>query len=572
VSNHDRKERTLLDVAVVNGTVYDGSGGPPERRDVGVEDGRIVAVAPPGQLPDARRVLDAAGRIVTPGFVDPHTHMDAQLWWAPSGAPSVLHGVTSVVIGSCGFGVAPLRAGTEEYVLRSLESVEEIPYQATKEGLPMSWRTWGDYFTQLGELDLGVNVAGFVPHSALRTAVMADDRRRAPAGDDERRHMVAALEAALGAGAVGMSTSRGSNHTDAVGAPVPSRSATDDEIAALAGACAGRLWQINLHAKADSSDAGIAAARAELTTYLAWTRDGGTRLTWTPLVATPGDTKAWRALLELSEAHADDLVPQVCAQAISAAIRFDGASQAALIDGWAEPFAGFGSLDDPQRQALLADEQFRSALRASPQNCARSTGPCFDRWRVAISPGTPDAVGMTVSDYAAGVGAHPVDAMLDLALADELATVVEAPMSNVDDDAVRALVTAGTTIFGLGDAGAHVTSITNYSYPTHVLSSLTRDKKWLTLSEAVFRLTKQPADVFGLRERGRVAEGYRADLCVIDLDRLAVMPAELVADLPGGARRLHRTAVGYDAVVVNGTVTVERDQLTDGRAGELIRA
>jgi N-acyl-D-aspartate/D-glutamate deacylase len=339
----------------------------------------------------------------------------------------------------------------------------------------------------------------------------------------------------------------------------------------LVAACRDRIWQINLQAKADSTDAGITAALGELETYLGWTRDGGSRLTWTPLVATPGDTKAWRALLDYSTEHAPDLVPQISAQAISAAIRFDGASQAALIDGWAQPFAGYGSLDEDERRALLADDGFRSALRASPQNCARSTGPCFDRWRYAISPGTPTAVGMTLSQYAESVGRHPVDAMLDLALADGLATVVDAPLSNTDDDAVQALVTAPTTIFGIGDAGAHVTSITNYSYPTHVLAVLARDRGWLSVADAVHRLSGQPAAVFGLPDRGRLAEGYRADLCVIDLDRLAVGPAELVSDLPGGARRLHRSATGYEAVVVNGTVTVRRDRLTDDRAGELIR-
>lgn len=551
--------------------MYDGSGGPPVQQDVGIKDKRIAMVVPRGSLPESERSIDARSRIVTPGFVDPHTHMDAQLWWAPSGSPSVLHGVTSVVMGSCGFGVAPFKPGTDEYVLRSLESVEEIPYEATSQGLPMSWGSWPDFFEQMGRLELGVNVAGFVPHSALRTAVMGQDRCKEPATKADRQSMVAILGEAIAAGAVGMSSSRGSNHTDAIGAPVPSRSATDEEFVELIQTCAGRIWQMNLRAKADSSDEGVAAALAELVTYLAWTQDAGSRLTWTPLVAPPGDKRAWKTLLDYSVLHAPDLLPQISAQAISAAIRFDGPSQAALIDGWAQPFAGFGSLDHMGRRALLDDAGFRSALRSSPQNCARSTGPCFDRWRFVMSVGTPAAVGMTISEYAESVGRHPVDAMLDLALSDDLATVVDAPLSNTDEDSVRSLVTAETTMFGIGDAGAHVTSITNYTYPTHVMAELTRDKHWLSLPAAVFRLTRQPAEAFGFSDRGMLAEGYRADLCVIDLDRLAVGPAELVSDLPGGARRLHRAATGYEAVIVNGTVTVERDQLTDGRAGELIR-
>lgn len=561
-----------VDLAIVGGTVHDGRGGAARRADVGVIDGRIAVVAEPGDALRGRATIDAAGAIVTPGFIDPHTHMDAQLFWAPSGAPSVQHGVTSIVIGSCGFGIAPFEPGAEEYVLRSLEAVEEIPYSATKRAVPMSWRTWPEYFETLGGLALGVNVAAFVPHSALRsgsglgTATALDDA--------QRESLVAAFDACLAAGAIGLSTSRGKNHTDANGDPMASRLAGDDELAALVAAGPGRVWQINIAAKGDRSDAGIAAAVAELEAYAALARSTGTKLTWTPLVVGPGDRVAWRRLLECSTEHADVVIPQISPQAISSAISFDGPSFASMIDGWAQAFAGYGDLPAADKRARLAEPAFRAALRESREDSTRITAPNFDRWRLAASPTSPELCGLTLREIAERAGRHPVDVLVDLALADDLQTVVEAPLSNLDEDAdsVRELVTAPTTLIGLGDAGAHVKSITNFTYPTHVLGELAHRRGWMPVAEAVRRMTSVPAEVMGIAGRGVVEVGAAADLNVIDLDRLAVEPARLVDDLPGGAKRLHAGARGYRAVVVNGQVAVRDDVVTGCNSGSLVRA
>jgi N-acyl-D-aspartate/D-glutamate deacylase len=561
----------VLDLAIVNGTVVDGTGAAARPADVLLQDGRIVAVQPPGSPVDAARTIDATGKVVTPGFVDPHTHMDAQLWWAPSGTPSVLHGVTSVVIGSCGFGVAPLRAGDEDYVLRSLESVEEIPFEATRRGLPMSWSTWPEYFEQLGALPLGVNVAGFVPHSALRLAVLGEDALVGPADGRQRARLAATLRDALASGAVGVSTSRGTNHTDANGQPMASRLADDDELVALVDECRGRVWQVNIAAKGDSTAEGIARALAELETYADWSQRAEARGTWTPLVVAPGDHDAWPALLAASVKQAEYLLGQVSAQPIHSSITFDGPSYAAMVDGWAGAFVGYGALTPGERRQRLADPSFRATLKASPENCARITGACFSRWWIRHSPSTPEAAGRTVEDYAGALGTHPVDALLDLAVADELSTIVEAQLSNIDPDAVRELVTEPATLLGLGDAGAHVKSISNYTYPTYVVAELSRDRGWLTLEEAVRRLTSHPAEAFELRDRGVLRAGLAADVCVIDVDRLAVGSPTLLDDLPGGARRLHCDARGFAAVIVNGQVTVEDDRLTDARRGELLR-
>lgn len=562
----------MIDLRIVGGLVIDGTGAPRRPADIGIDDGRIVAVAAPGSLPEARRTIDATGRIVTPGFVDPHTHMDAQLWWDPSGAPSVLHGVTTVVIGSCGFGVAPLAAGDDEYVLRSLEAVEEIPYEVTRQALPMSWGSWAEYFEQLGALPLGVNVAGFVPHSALRSGVLGHAGRDRDLTSDQLDRLRGALHEALDAGAVGLSTSRGGNHTDANGAPVPSRLADDGELLELLGLCSGRTWQINIAAKGDNSDEGIGRALAELQTYDDWAATTGARLTWTPLIVGPGDQVAWRRLLAFAEDHQQHSVPQVSAQPIVSAISFDGPSFAALIDGWAPAFVGYGDLAEPARRERLADAAFRAILRATPENPSRATAPNYDAWTVAVSSSAPEAIGCTVRALAESRGVHPVDAMIDLVLADDLATVIEAPLSNLDQEALEQLVVAESTLLGLGDAGAHVKSISNYSYPTSVIGDLCHRRGWMPLERAVAELTSRPADVLGLVGRGRLEVGAAGDVCVIDLERLDQGRAEVVADLPGGGKRLHRSATGYDAVIVNGEVVVDHDRPVATSAGRLIRA
>jgi N-acyl-D-aspartate/D-glutamate deacylase len=276
-------------------------------------------------------------------------------------------------------------------------------------------------------------------------------------------------------------------------------------------------------------------------------------------------------LLAFAEEHQAHSVPQVCAQPVLSAISFDGPSFAALIDGWAEAFAGYGDLSDDLRRERLTSSTFRDMLRASPENPERVTAPAFDRWRVIVSPSDPSVIGRTIRTVATDRGVDAVDVMCDLALADGLTTVIEAPLSNLDPDALRALVTADSTLLGLGDAGAHIKSITNYTYPTTVVADLAHRRGWMSLERAVQQITSRPAEVCRLEGRGVLRQGAPADVNVIDLDRLAVGPPEIVADLPGGGRRLHCSATGYDAVIVNGTVVVDHDELRPAPVGQLLR-
>jgi N-acyl-D-amino-acid deacylase len=553
-----------------NGTVIDGTGGAAQQADVVLADGRITELrAPGGPIPEGAEVIDATGCVVTPGFIDPHTHYDAQLFWDGAATPSSYHGVTSVVIGNCGFGVAPVPAGGEEYVLRSLESVEEIPYASTSAGVQFSWSTWPEYFTAVGALELGVNVAGYVPHSLLRAAAMNGHP------DDLVDREAAALVAALEAGAIGLSTSRGRNHLDSTGQPMPSRLADDAEFARLVGVVADRLWQVNVESKGAGDAAGAAMLTAEVERYVAMTAPGG-RLSWTPFVVQPGDDTAWRIILEHNHRINDandqrTIAPQVSVQPMAGGIIFTGPSTAGMIEGWAHAWAGYSGLTDAEKRARLDDPEFRSVLRSAPADCRRMMAPCYDRWAISVSPSRPDLSGTTLSQLGELDGKHPVDAMLDLALADGLRTRITVPFVNVDEPAVTELVADPTTLVGLGDAGAHVNSITNFTYPTYLLASIARDSGRIPLTDAVRELTSRPAEVLGIADRGVVRPGSRADVCVIDLDRLAVGSTEVHADLPAGATRLVQRATGYRAVLVNGTVMLRDDELTGARPGEPIR-
>jgi N-acyl-D-amino-acid deacylase len=552
----------MHDVVISNGLVVDGTGARPRPGDVVLDAGRITAIQAAGTGAPAREHLDATGLVVTPGFIDPHTHFDAQLFWDGAATPSAYHGVTSVVIGNCGFGVAPLAPGTQEYVLRSLEAVEEIPYASTRLGVPFGWTSWPEYFDAVGALELGVNVGAYVPHSLLRAAAAHDVDRE-----------VAQLQAALEAGALGLSSSRGRNHLDADGRPMPSRLADDTELARLVATVDDRVWQINVQAKGAGDTAGAQRLIEEVQTYADMTGPGG-RLTWTPFVIQPGDDLAWRIILadnhRLNQSH--QVAPQVSVQPMAGAIIFTGPSTAGMIEGWASAWAGYAGLDRAGQQQRLRDESFRTMLRAVASDSRQMMAPRYERWTVAVSAARPEVTGLTLTQLGELDGRHPVDAMLDLALADGLSTRITVPFVNIDHDAVIELLTDPSTLIGLGDAGAHVNSITNFTYPTYLLASVVRDERRLGLADAVAALTARPAQVLGIPGRGTLAPGLAADVCVIDLARLQVGPTEVRDDLPGGATRLVQRATGYRYVLVNGRVVVSDDKLTGARPGTVIRA
>ena len=557
-----------IDCAIRGGRVVDGTGAAARRADVGIDAGRIVAVGRVDAF--ARETLDARDCIVTPGFIDPHTHLDAQLCWDPQATPTSLHGVTSVVMGLCGFGVAPCPDGGGDYLLRSLEVVEEIPFESTHKGVDFEWSSWAEFFACVGTKRPGVNVAGYVPHSALRYYAMGDRARteRADARDLER--MRSELERALAAGAVGLASSRGPNHNDAYGKPVPSRLADDAELRMLVAACRGRSWQINVQTKFGGD---AEALTAEVERYAGWSVEAGVRLSWTPFHAEPG-SELWRDVLAHNRSLHErgiEVAPQVAPQPITTVFRFDELSFVALVAGWREAFRGFFELSRAERLERLGAASFRAVLRAAPEDPHERFAPSYAEWMVAHSPSRPDAVGTSVAAAAGAAGQHPSDWLCELVAADGLATLIQVPVANRDREASAQLARDPGTLIGLGDSGAHVMTITNYTYPTVVLSDLVRERGALTLETAVGRMTSHPAAFLGLPDRGVLAPGYRADIAVIDFDALGLGPMQVATDLPGGAPRLFQAARGYRAVLVNGEVTLAADRLTGRRPGELIR-
>lgn len=558
-----------LDWLIRGGTVVDGTGAPAHRADVGIRGGRVVAL---GEISEtAERTVDAEGCIVAPGFIDPHTHLDAQLCWDGAASPTCLHGVTSVVIGLCGFGVAPCATGGGDYLLRSLERVEEIPFDSTSLAVPFEWSGWAEFFEWIGRRPLGVHVAGFVPHSPLRCYAMGDRARGEVANSDDREAMCDELSRALAAGALGFATSRGPNHEDAFGEPVPSRFADDAELEALVGMCRGRVWQINVETKF-GRDAG--ALTGEVERYAAWTERADARLSWTPFHAEPG-YGVWQAVLEHNRElnrRGIAVSPQVAPQPVTVVLRFDHPSYASAIRGWSEAMQDFFARDAAGRLELLAESGFRTALRSAPEKPATIFAPWYPDWLVAHSASQPDTTGRSLADLAEERGTHPVDALCDLLIADELDTSIQVPVANRDGDGAAQLVADPNTLIGLGDSGAHVTSVSNYSYPTYVLSELVRDRGVLPVEAAVHALTGHPAAFLGIPGRGIVQVGAAADLVVVDLDRLALGRPSLRRDLPGGSPRLFQGARGYRAVFVDGGLSVSDDEPTGLANGGLLRA
>lgn len=555
------------DIVLRGGLVIDGTGGPARIADVAVT-GNVISEVGDGLSGD--QVIDASGAWVMPGFIDPHTHMDAQLFWDPSGQPSLNHGVTTAFTGSCGFGIAPCREDAEEFLLRCLESVEEIPFVDMQVGVPFGWTTFVDYMDALSALPLGLNVATLVPHSPLRHSILGKDAATRVATPEETAQMSTALREALRAGAFGFTTSRGPNHVDGDGQQVPSRAADDTEMQALVACCAGRIWQINVAAKGDPT--GRLTAE-EVATYAQWTRDNDTTLTWTPLIIPAGADGQGSMLLanqaaELTAAGTR-IYPQVCPMPLVTDVSLTEPSLLRSIPIF-EEFASLVAQSN-ERTELLRDETWRRRLRDIPEDPSSLIGPVYSRWVIAASDQHPELVGYDLSAVASSRNQHPVDVLLDTMLDDNLTTVVQVAVVNIDTPAVQELVLHPSTLIGLGDSGAHVRSITNFSYPTTLLHEMVLRDQTMALEHAVHELTGRPASILGLSDRGVIAPGSAADICVIDPAELHPGVSELVHDLPAGGGRLVQRPRGMRAVLVNGTTAIEFDRPTDQRSGQLLR-
>ena len=562
----------MFDLVIRNGTVIDGSGAPRRVADVAVQDGRIAAVD--ARLGPARRELDAAGLLVTPGFVDIHTHYDGQATWDPFLTPSSWHGVTTTVFGNCGVGFAPVRPGASGYLINLMEGVEDIPGTVLSEGVKFNWESFPQYLDALASMPRAVDVAAQLPHGALRFYVMGErgaDHAEMP-NQGEREEMTRLVEEALGAGAMGVTTSRTTKHKARDGRFTPSLSAREAELFALAEGMkrAGRgVLQVN-------SDFGPGEFEA---------LDAAARLAGRPLscllVQVDAQPKLWRETLDqihAVRAQGREANAQVGSRPIGVIMGLETTAHPFVAHpAWRE----LAKLSPAERYARLSsDADLRRRLVEEPNG----DGPrafmaeAFHKmFPIGERPNYEPQSGESVKAIAERTGRTPQQVALETIMDRGGKGLLMLPFENYAHgslDVVHEMITDPATVLGVADGGAHVGVICDASSPTSLLTLWGRDRTRgprLPLEFLVAKQTRGTAEAYGMLDRGLLAPGHKADINVIDFEALALKRPEVVYDLPAGGRRLMQTASGYKYTVKTGTVTFENGQHTGEFPGGLVR-
>jgi len=564
------------DLVIRGGTVVDGTGVPGRTADVAITDGTITEV---GQVDGAAsRELDADGLLVTPGFVDIHTHFDGQVTWDPLLTPTCWHGVTTVVMGNCGVGFAPARRDRHEWLIGLMEGVEDIPGAALSEGIRWDWETFPEYLDAVARAPKSLDVGTQIPHGAVRAYVMGErGARNEAATAEDIAAMALIVREALDSGALGFSTSRTIAHMAIDGEPVPGTFAAEDELfgigAALAGAGAG-VFEL---APAGALGEDLAAPEREM----AWMRKLGAaigRPVVFALTQNDHDPESFRRMLELcSQAQAEGslVIPQVAARPVNLLLGLQTFHPFAYCPSWAP--LGFLPLD--QKVAALKDPELRRRLLEEADVIDPAMMQFLDPERVVAMGENPDyepALDDTVAARARARGVTPMEEYFDALLADDGRALVMRPLLNYTDfnlDAVREMLTHPATRWGLGDGGAHCGTTCDASTPTFMLTHWTRDRdgERMPLEWAVKAITSDTADLYGLGDRGVLAPGRVGDVNLIDMDALRLHRPEMVHDLPGDARRFIQRADGYRATVKAGQVTLVDGEDQGTRPGQLLR-
>jgi N-acyl-D-aspartate/D-glutamate deacylase len=562
----------MLDVTVRGGLVVDGTGAPARRADLGIEGGRIVAIGAVDA--DAAHTIDATGKVVAPGFVDIHTHYDAQLFWDGALTPSPLHGVTTAIGGNCGFTIAPLSddPADGEYLMSMLARVEGIPLESLREGVPWDWRSTADYFDRV-EGRLGINAGFMVGHSALRRVVMGREATRREATPDEVDRMGALLHAGLEAGGFGFSSSWSRAHNDYEGNGVPSRFATRDELVALAtiaGAHEGTSLEMN------PQSGGIEPWTFELMTDLS--RAARRHLNWNLLLVNAENLDQVEQQLaagDYAAAHGGRIVALTLPGG-GGLLRLSFRSGALLdvMPTWDEVML----LPYDEKLVAFRDPEVRRRLGESaqrPDNRMLQLAQ-WDEYTITdvVAPENEQYRGRTIGEIAAADGRDAWETLCEIALADDLNTgLVRFSAADAPENwrARPAVWRDDRALIGGSDAGAHIDMMCTADYATQLLAG-TRDHGLMGIEEAVHLITQAPAELYGLRERGVLREGWKADVVVFDSVTVASSGIEMRYDLPGGAGRLVAGSVGIEHVLVNGVPIVSDGALTDARPGTLLRS
>ena len=575
----------MHDLVISGGTVVDGTGGPPVTADVVIDDGVVTRVDPAGtEVADdtsARERIDATEMIVTPGFVDVHTHYDGQVTWDPLLTPSSWHGVTTVVMGNCGVGFAPVRPDRREWLIGLMEGVEDIPGAALAEGIRWEWETFPEFLDFLDDVPLALDVGTQVPHGSVRGYVMGErGARNEPATPDDIAAMAAIVREGIEAGGLGFSTSRTIAHRAIDGEPVPGTFAAEDELLGLGRALADAGTGVFELAPAGVLGEDLAAPDKEMCWMRKLAAETGRPVTFA-LLQNDVEPDAWKRMLDEALAAHDEgapIRPQVAGRPLGLLMGL----QTFHLFSDRPTYQRLALLPLDERVAAMRDPEVRAAILgerpASDDPRLNFIGMGLDRlFPLGEPPDYEPAPEESVAGIAAREGRDPDDLLYDLMLRHDGRELLMRPLSGYShftQDPIREMLLHPTSALGLGDGGAHVGVICDASTTTYMLTHWVRDRsrgERLPLEWVVRKMTSETASLYGLGDRGELRPGMKGDVNVIDLDRLALGLPEMVHDLPAGARRLLQPAHGYVATIVSGEV-VSRDGVETGaRPGALVR-
>ncbi|MFT5391062.1 MAG: N-acyl-D-amino-acid deacylase, partial [Gammaproteobacteria bacterium] len=541
--------------------------------DVAINGERIVAIEDKisGK---ATRTIDAEGKLVTPGFVDIHTHLDAQITWDPIASSSCWHGVTSVVMGNCGVTFAPCKPGDREYLAKLMESVEDIPAQTIRTGMPWNWEHYSEYLTTLDGLKKGVNVGGLVGHCAVRIYAMGEEAlENTPASPEQILAMKQSVSEAVAGGALGFSTSRTPLHLTPAGDAVPGTYATVEELKGICSAL-GELKRGVIEAATGINGTDEETVRQKLAIEVPWMRDvsiaTGRPVTF-GLAQSRDVRNAYAQTLEqVREAVAAgaNIKPQSTTRGIGVLFGFQNRTPYDRAPAW----RGLRDLAMTEKLAKLRDPQYRASMVQQAIN----DPPPLDMTQLFIlsreAPRYDHAPQDSLAAHAKRLGISEPEAFISLSLDDEGQMLFNYPFLNPEMDAVEAMISDPGVVLGLGDSGAHCGQIMDASLPTYYLTYWVRERNRFSVEHAIHKLTAEPAHLYGIKDRGTLRAGAFADINVIDFDALALHGPQFVHDFPAGAGRYIQRAKGYDCTVVNGQVFMERGEHAGALAGTVLRS
>ena len=558
------------DLIVRNGLVVDGMGGEPIAADVAIDGDRISAV---GSVDEhGRREVNADGRLVTPGFVDIHTHLDAQLAWDPIGSSSCWHGVTSVVLGNCGVTFAPCKPEDRTFLAEMMESVEDIPAHAIMAGLPWDWESYGEYLDSIDRMPKGINAGGMVGHCAVRIHAMGErSMDDAPATDDDIVAMQALVAEAIDAGALEFSTSRTALHRVPDGRVVPGTNADARELIEIGRVLGDRKRGVFEAAPAvgERGNDGERRTRAEIALLGEISRISGRPATFgvSQTKKVPGLDIETFDEVDVQNALGARLRPQTTARGIGLLFGLVFRTPFDASPLW----RGLRELPFAQRLGMVRDPAGRAELIAAAEGVP--TIPMTEMYVLPSGDARYDlGAEDTLAAHAARRGVGPAEAFLEICDERDGTALVNWPFLNDDLGAVEGMLQHPASVLGLADAGAHVGMIMDSSQPTFFLTYWVRDRGLVTIGEAIRRLTSDTAELFSVRDRGVLRPGAFADVNVIDLGGMRLPQPEYVHDFPNGAGRYVQKATGYDATIVNGQVFMEHGEHTGALAGRVLRS